>query len=89
MATFLSDKDREVRLFHLVADLSITFKAFSSHSSRIMILIFLCLLAGMICCCYYSFNQATLVNKVAPAQDITSSAVDGTFLAEVTALAVQ
>lgn len=59
-------------LFRLVADLSITFKAFSSHSSEIVILVFLCLLAGMICCCYYSLNQAALVNKVAPAQDITS-----------------
>lgn len=70
---FIFDKRlRSETLFHLMANLSITFKAFSPHSSKIMILIFLCLLAGMICCCYDSFDQSALASKVAAAQDITS-----------------
>lgn len=32
-------------------NLCIAFKAFSPHNSKIMILIFLCLVAGKICCC--------------------------------------
>lgn len=70
---FIFDKRlRSETLFHFVVNLSITFKDFSPHTSKIMILVFLCLLAGMICCCYYSFDQAAVANKVAPAQHITS-----------------
>lgn len=72
MATLFDKRLRSETLVHLAANLSITFKAFSPHSSKIMILIFPCLLPGMICCCYYSFDQAALANKAAPAQDITS-----------------
>lgn len=46
--------------------------AFSPCNSKTTTLVFLCLVAGMVCCCYCSFEQAELANKVTPAQAITS-----------------